>query len=465
MKTLIIVKESEYTWMRDFFPSRHPLLAPVCNKPLLSYWVDFAIHCGSREIRLVSDGSLSEVENRFGDGIPWGVELTYAPIRETDELEDVLKKNSRFSANARLLVMQGCFFLHYDKNTDYTRFFQTAPSGEVRNCDTGRILIRGDVSAAAPGSGGDPTPLVLVPLKSINILHQLSMDVLTTHAYQYVLPGYTNETGIHIGRDTMIDKTVRINQPVMIGDHVKIHKDAVIGPDVVIGSHVIIDAHSRVRRSVIMDGTYVGGHLDFDRKVAAGQTLVDPREGTVMNMVDPQLLSEVKEKADGGYFKMIWHGLLAVLLAAMQAIPYAVLVPMLKWQGRWRCTEAVFFQNGRGDVIRQAHITIDRTGYCGRLAKRMALDRFGLLAQVVRGKLNLIGHRLVRANEHNREILKDKPGYYPGVFSYAEGECWPMADTEREISEYFHSNQGNLVHDLVMVTRALLNKSCEETQI
>jgi len=119
MKTLIVVKESEYAWLRDLFPTRHPLLAPVCNKPLLSYWVDFAIHGGSREIRLVSDGSLKEVESWFGDGIPWGVNMSYAPIRATDELEDVLKKNNRFVANTRLLIMQGFFFPHYNKNNNY----------------------------------------------------------------------------------------------------------------------------------------------------------------------------------------------------------------------------------------------------------------------------------------------------------------------------------------------------------
>jgi len=465
MKTLIIVKEREYVWIQDVIPSRHPLLAPVCNKPLLSYWIDFAIQCGSREIRLVSDGPTSELEKWFGNGDRWGVELTYAPIRETDKLEEALQKNSRFCLQSRLLVLQGYFFLHYDKGKNYKRFMQAVLPGDMLTCPTGRILIRDSVSAVQSTPVAASPPLALVPLRSLNDFHQLSLQILASDAHQYVLPGYNNEAGFYIGRNVMIAKTAQITPPVMIGDHVQIRKGAVVGPDVVIGNQVIIDDHSRVRDSVILDKTYVGGHLDLDQKVAHRGTLVDPRQETVVNMEDPRLLSEVDEKPDRRFFHGLFHGFLAVLLAMIQAIPYVLLSFILKRQGRWCRDETVSLLSDNGKVMRHTQIIIDRSGFAGRLAKGLALDRFPLLSRVVSGKLKLIGHRLLSANDQNRKKLYDGRKYQPGVFSYAEGENWPVLEADQEFSEFFHMSRRTFGHDFVMVCKALLNRMNEEDKI
>ena len=465
MKTLIIFKEKEYAWIREFFPTRHPLLTPICNKPLLSYWVDFAIHCGSREIRLVSDGPTSELENWFGDGGRWGVELTYSPIRETDGLEDTLQKNSRFCLETRLLVMQGCFFLINDKNTDYTQFMHSSPPGDILTCATGRILIRDTAPTVEPVSAEAPSPLTLVSLRSMDDLHQLSLQILASHAHQYVLPGYNNEAGIHIGRNVMIAKSAQLKPPVMIGDHVQIQKGAVIGPDVVIGDHVIIDDYSRVRRSLILDKTYVGGHLDLDRKVVYRRMLVDPQQETVVNMEDPQLFAEVDKKSDRALFHGLFHGFIAFLLALSQAIPYTVLSFILKSKGRWHRDEAISFVNDSGKFIRHASITIDQSGFTGKLAKGLALDCFPLLPWVMCGKLKLIGHRPLSVNEQNRKRLSDIRGYQAGVFSYAEGEDWPVMDADREYSEFFHMSRRTLTNDFVMITKALLNRMHEGEKI
>jgi len=99
MKTLIVHKEADFNWLRRLFPDRSPLLASVCNKPLLEYLLDFAILSGSRHVRLATDMPLVEVEAVFGDGSRWGVELTYVSIREADDLEAVLLKEIEVSAS------------------------------------------------------------------------------------------------------------------------------------------------------------------------------------------------------------------------------------------------------------------------------------------------------------------------------------------------------------------------------
>ena len=62
MKTIIITKKSDYTWLRDIFPGLHPLLIPLCNKPFIEYLIDFSILVGSSGLRIISDGVISDVE-------------------------------------------------------------------------------------------------------------------------------------------------------------------------------------------------------------------------------------------------------------------------------------------------------------------------------------------------------------------------------------------------------------------
>lgn len=293
MKTLLLIKEKEFHWFRSVSPDQCPLLAPVCNKPLLEYLVEFAVTCGSRKIRLATDAPLDDVKPVFGDGGRWGVELTYASVEETDRLEDTLKKNSAYCKGSRLLVMEGCFFLHYDKNEDYTRFMQTAQPGVLLTCNTGSIIIQGTAPETDPLPVTSAQFLAMTPIRSAGDLHRLSMRVLTRYSRRYSLPGYNPEAGIFIGRNVMFAKTARINPPVMIGDHSHILKAAEIGPEAVIGRDVIIDMHSRVQGSIILDNTYVGEHLELNQKIVCGQILLDPSRGTAVSMKDNLLLAKV----------------------------------------------------------------------------------------------------------------------------------------------------------------------------
>jgi len=206
MKTLIVIKADTFDWLQTVFPERSPLLASVCNKPLLEYLLDFAILSGSRHVRLATDMPVDKVEAVFGDGSRWGLELTYTPVRKTDDLAAALLKNSRYCAGSRLLLMQGCFFLHYDQNNDYASFMQAAAPGELLTCATGRILIQDQ--APQPSLPKDiPPPLALTPLRSVSDIYRLSMRVLGHDAHQYVLPGYNNETGLH--RPQRHDRPIR----------------------------------------------------------------------------------------------------------------------------------------------------------------------------------------------------------------------------------------------------------------
>lgn len=464
MKTLMVIKASDFNWLRALFPDRSPLLAPVCNKPLLEYLLDFAILCGSRHVRLATDMPLAKVEAVFADGGRWGVELSYTPVRETDDLTAALLKNSRYCGGSRLLVMQGCFFLHYDQHKDYASFMQTAAPGELLTCATGRIRIHDQTPQPLPSKDVTLPPLALTPLRSVGDLYRLSMRVISRDARQYVLPGYNNETDVYTGRNVMIARSARIEPPVMIGDHVQIHRNAVVGPDAVIGRNVIIDAYSSVQHSVVLDKTYVGEHLVLKRKLAGGCRLVDPGEETMVQLEDAHLLSAMRPSSRGrNRFQRLGHGLLAALLWVVLALPYVVLSFILKRQGRWRRSGETYWVDHSNCTIRLDGVSFNPSGLCGRIVASLALDRYPLLGRVMRGDLALIGTRLLPATDTTRAIFEADNSYHPGLFSYAEAEPWPVPEADQDIVNRFHLTHRSLWYDCVMMVKVLLNKMHEET--
>jgi len=459
MKTLLVIKESDFGWLRLVLPKECPPLVPICNKALLEYLVDFAIHCGIQEIRVATDMTLSELEAIFDDGGRWGIEMTYSIIRKTDGMEKIIQKTSRYCHESRILVMQGCFFLHYDKRKDYTKFMTNVMPGELIRCETGSIFIRDDMPVDKSILITSKPPMRIEAVKSINDIQRLSLMVLTKQPGSYVLPGYNNEMKIYTGRYVMIDKTARINPPVMIGNNVQILEGAVVGPEAVIGSDVIVDAHSRVQQSVIMNNTYVGERLVLNNKMASGHCLVDPDEKTVVCLEDPQLLREVNPgKCDRNIFQTMFHSVLAFILATFLAAPYAVLSFILKFQNRWHRNNETFLLDRRGQTISLPFISIDNSGWSGKIAVALALDRIPMLIQVIRGKLALVGTRLLPATEENKIKNENYAIYRPGVFSYAEGEYWPAIDADKEIVERFYLENSSMIQDLIMVVKTFNNK-------
>ena len=294
MKALIIVKAKEISWIRRIFSNQHPLLIKICNKPYLEYLVDFAILCGCREIRLVTDTPIGEVETLLNDGSRWGIKLSYAPLRESDDLDDALEKNSGFCKESPLLLFKGFFFLHYDKNAEYADFIKELPSGEIKSCATGSLsLIKSPSRNGHLPDSSEPL-LEASPLTSTADIHALSLDILTNNSNRYVLPGYSTDNQTFIGQNVIITKKAQIIPPVMIGNHVQIHRDAVVGPGAIIGSEVIVDSNCRIEESIVFDKTYVGEHLELRKKLIAGNSVVNPGDGTLVRLEDDHLLSHVK---------------------------------------------------------------------------------------------------------------------------------------------------------------------------
>ena len=464
MKTLIIIREREYEWLYQVFPDPHPLLIPICNKPFIEFLIDFSILAGSEAIRFVSDGSLRDVEHYCEQGSRWGVQISYASMQVSDDLTTVTEKNRRYCSDARVLIISGFIFIRYDKQNDYKALFTSLPPGEFRSCNLGSLTLTGTQAIAENAPG--PVPLSLVGLENIGVYYQLCNEILSGGSLPYVLPGYSNETDCHIGRNVVMSKSCEIRKPVIIGNNVQILAGTVIGPEAIIGNNVIIDRESTVSRSIVLDNTYIGEHLDLNNRIAAGNILVEPESGAAITMDDPHLLTGMRTRGKtGAFLDSLVHILMAGLLILLQLIPFLLLLPILKLQNKWKKSRNTYYTSTSGKTVTLSTAAIERSGPLSFLASALSLDRFPLLFRVLSGELALIASQPLAATPGSRATLSRMTGYQAGVFSYAEAEDWPVNGSDTAIVERFYATHGNPLLDITMTLKALFNRIHEKQKL
>ncbi|WP_287374098.1 NDP-sugar synthase [Prosthecochloris sp.] len=466
MKTLLTIRENSYAWVTSTLQWRKPLLLPICNKPFVEFLIDFAVLAGSRDIRLLSDGSLQEVEQYCENGSRWGVQMSYAHIKESDDLQTIFEKNRRFCNDWKIMVIDGFVFIGYDKKNDYSALFNAMPDGTVVSCAAGSMrLITVSESNTA---NNDEAPVSLNPIDSVESYYDLSMHILRHESSRYVLPGYGSETDSYIGRNVTISKSAEIIKPVSIGNNVQILAGSVIGPGTVIGSNVIIDRKSRATESIVLDNTYIGEELDVEHKIAIRNTLISPPGAVSIAMEDPHLLTGIKDTARGigNFFRTIVHDLTAIVLILLLFVPFILITPILAIQGKWRSSRKTCYDHTCKATVSLPNVSIERSGPLSALAFALSLDRFSTLFRVISGRLSLIGNAPMAVEEKNSSGSSGPtvtPGYRPAVFSYAEAENWPISGNDAAIVERFYAIHSNPLQDIGLTMKSLINRFHDNT--
>ena len=69
----------------------------------------------------------------------------------------------------------------------------------------------------------------------------------------------------------------------------------------------------------------------------------------------------------------------------------------------------------------------------------LTLDKYHLLPYAAAGKLRLVGNCLLEATERNEQIIRELPGYAPGVFSYGEYLGHENEPGQLELDEQYYA--------------------------
>jgi hypothetical protein len=464
MKTILAIREKEFAWASEAFPCVHPLLLPLCNKPFVEYLIDLAILTGSTAVRILCDSGLDAVESYCEDGSRWGIDLSYANMQATDNVETLLVKNRRFCGDNRIMIVSGFCLIRYDKRLDYASLASSLPEGEWIGCPAGRSITLSGAPLKPRTEGAKVPPLSLMPLDGMASYYRASMEALETGAERYVLPGYGGEPGCAIGRNVVISKSAQIRKPVSIGNNVQLQADTIIGPSAIIGNNVIIDRESSVESSIVFDNTYIGEHLEVNGRIASGNRLNDPKSGASIEMEDPHLLSSIRKSSIlSALPRKIVHALIALLFIAVLAVPFLLLWPLLKLAGRWQSNRIDCLSESPGKTFRLGKAELEARSAPGVFATALSLDRYLWLFRVLTGQLALIGSTPLSADAGQASNPTGSLACRPAVFSYAEAEEWPASGGDAAIVERYHLAHSNPAADIGLAFKAFINRLQEKS--
>ncbi len=398
-------------------------LAPVCGKPLLEYWLEWASEARIREITLVLDDGAYEIESFCGDGGRWGLDMVFGFQKETETPARYMRRSPDRWRDG-LLYVEGPVF---PGRLDATRpsVPDTGGTWASTGVDGPRCVVSTETDVISrwiefgklPSSGDDWKETGLTPrvIEDIRTYYDLNMRMVAGERDRYVRSGYVAREGVAIGYNVQIPPSVELHPPLSIGNDCRFHPMAVIGPNAVIGNRVIVDRQTEIADAVVLDGTYLGRHLEIKEKIVAGNRILAPSAGIQVDVEEPWLAASLERRvrtADVARAVVGWC--IALGLALAQALPFALVYPV------GRLTGAVAFTRSRRLCARH---TERRLPLCdaaradsvwARVFFGLSLDWFPLLINVLIGRLWLCGHAPLHP-ERDEALRRQLQRYYPAA--------------------------------------------------
>ncbi|MDA3838201.1 MAG: sugar phosphate nucleotidyltransferase [Candidatus Delongbacteria bacterium] len=423
MKCLINCTCENSNWVDRYFKDIHPYLLKFCNKPLLEYYIDFCKLNKIKAIRVVSDHKLNEIEEYFGNGISWGVLITYSVSKPEDPIENIISKNKKFIDNDDLMVISDMIFIDYDAKGYKPAVIK---KGEMILSETshGKLMFIHKDAVYSDNTFIENTDIKLVQILSVNDYWNLSMDNIT------------------------IDKSSYFGENVILKEDVEIENNSIIG------DNVIIDSYTHINNSIVYDNTYVGSGLTLDKKILYRNTLIDPESGQRLEVDDDILASEIINKSNYDRNYKLIHKFFAVILIAMMLIPYVILRVLLFVFGDLYKVEHESFITKEKKLFTYYSYRVDNPNLIESLFFKLSLDKFHLLFEVLKGNLYLSGNSILGKNLIGRRLLRDMKVYHPSVFSYIIS-LKIEDEIIGSISELYYSSNFSIWVDLKIIVKCL----------
>lgn len=420
MRCLIYAYNEESAWINEYFPGLEPYLLKIVNKPLLEYFLDFVSLLGVKELRIVSDESTKQIEHYFGNGERWGLELSYSLSHPGDKLNDVYWKNYSFCKDTELLILHGFFFLRYEIESIKEVF----DFSHRLCCEKRRILYltkQDGITDLCPEDQIQSEVFDILELQSIQAYYDVSMSIIKQESQNYVLPGYSNEKGTYLGLNLIYPNSCELHPPIMIGNNCRFRRDTLVGPNTIIGNNVIIDDDTCVSNSIIYDNTYIGQELELEKKIVYRGNLISAVSGEHIYLTDQTLVSQVEMGIVTSYFNRLVQRILSLILLAIQLIPWLILFIPYRFFTSSLKSDRLLDKTMRTESYTDADEL--SKNWWGRLLLHFSLDKFDqIFNAALKGRLYLVGNRLMTNTVQHRQIVLDLPAYNPGVFSLAESQ-------------------------------------------
>ena len=342
MVKAVIMAGGYGTRLRPLTCNRTKPMIPVINRPVLEHVINLLKRHGITDIIITLYSHPENIQNYFGDGSDWAVNITYS-VEETPLGTAGGVKKAIKDQNETFIVLSGDGVIdfditkiieyHRDKKSLFTivlkrvkeptefgivitnedgkieKFLEKPTGSEVitDTVNTGMYIIEPEIMRDHVQT--DQTmdfSLDLFPLlqsKNIPLLGYITdgywRDIGNIESYrnaqheildglvQIDFPGKKIGNNIWVGKDVDIASDAKIKGPVLLGDSVRIKARAEVSDLSVIGDNCIIEEEASVRRSIILKSTVVGPKSEIRGAIIGKRCVIEDEvsinEGAVLS--------------------------------------------------------------------------------------------------------------------------------------------------------------------------------------
>jgi NDP-sugar pyrophosphorylase family protein len=245
------------------------------------------------------------------------------------------------------------------------------------------------------------------------------------------LEGNQIAPGIWVGRNHIIDPSVRLLPPVYLGKNCQVGSDVELGPNVVVGSDVVIDDDATVCHSTILDHTYVGQLVNIDRRFVDKNIVIDFDTSETTEVVDRFLLDEAHTTIIDNQLLRVWDFVLAlVLILATLVVTIPIGLSLLVTSGHvfqrvarvggWSAN----LVNGTTPSLQSCNLLRfytrkgnGRYAFLGRWLENWEGHRLPELWSVLKGELRMVGVKPLSTQDMagiTEAWQQKRNDYYPG---------------------------------------------------
>jgi NDP-sugar pyrophosphorylase family protein len=455
----------------------HPwALLPVGSRPLLSYWLELCIDLGITDVQIILGQDAEYIEMFCGNGEKWGLNINYSFVRAEDDSPAYLSRDPERWSDGLLYIGDALF---PRRRADFTpdklrtllegcciRQDGRCPFFISRRPESVEHFIRtGQCNGAKCANPCDGTELCRIPevcgidftsIRDVTHYYQLNMEIVRNEMNRYLSSGYSSRDGASIGYNVITPPSVTFTPPLAIGNDCRIGAISVIGPGTVISDHVLIDRQCEISDSIILSDTYVGRNLEIKGKIVAGNRIIDPEDGTCLEIEDPWLVAQTRPRNYiRDFLRAVFGWEFSLLLVILQVLPFVFFYSIIRLLGRGRFVDRRCRGIG-GKEITVAHFVASslEPSLLLLIFYGTSLDRFPQLLSVLSGKLWLCGQVPKAANG---EELKDPQRYFPAVFSYSDA----FIEIDKQMDALYYAHTRSLAADLRILRHALFARLVE----
>lgn len=456
----------------------HPwVLLPVAGRPLLSYWLELCVDLGITDVQVLLGRHAEYIEMFCGNGEKWGLNIDYSFIRDEEEPQGYLSRDpdrwsdgllyigdavfprrcADFKTEKLKLLQDGC----YVTSDDSCVLFSGRRHEDIEHfIMTGRCSASSSCVDPCDGAGPCRTPaacgLDFTVIRDITHYYRLNMEIVHNEMNRYLSSGYSSSDGASIGYNVITPPSVNFMPPLAIGNDCRIGAMSSIGSGTIISDHVLIDRQCEISDSIILSDTYIGRNLEIAGKIVSGNRIIDPEDGTCLEIEDPWLVAQTRPRDYmRDFLRAVFSWEFSLLLVVIQLIPFILLYSLIRLFKRGRYVAREYWGVG-GKKVRLLHFISSEPVPCLLLMLfcGTSLDRFPQLLKVLSGKLWLCGQvpKTVSSGK-----IKENHRYFPAVFSYSDA----FIEIDKQMDALYYAHTRSLAADLRILRHALFSRLIE----